>query len=304
MSEINLRRELARQGIEPPEIARLIRARQLTRVRRGAYAGPPAESMDARAAHRLLLEAIVRQCSPDAVVSHTSAGALHDLPMLDEQLDRVHLTRDRRGGGRRDRQVQVHGSPIAAEEIMLRHGFRVTDLARTVLDLACLLPIEQAIMAGDAALRQGLDRIELAERLSDFAGRSGVGKARIVVPFLDARSESAGESWSRWVFHSRGVPTPEPQFEVCDSRGRLIGRADFGWREQRTLGEFDGKMKYGRLLKPGQRLQDVLVAEKHREDALRDAGWQVVRWIWSELYRPDELLERLDRAFARGGEAL
>ena len=56
-------------------------------------------------------------------------------------------------------------------------------------------------------------------------------------------------------------------------------------------------------MKPGQRLQDVLVAEKRREDALRDAGWQVVRWIWSELYRPSELLERLDRAFARGRRA-
>ena len=124
-----------------------------------------------------------------------------------------------------------------------------------------------------------------------------------MVPFLDERSESAGESWSRWVFHQNGLPAPEPQFEVCDSIGRLVGRADFGWREQRTLGEFDGTIKYGRLLKPGQRLQDVLVAEKRREDALRDAGWQVVRWIWSELYRPSELLERLDRAFARGRRA-
>ena len=83
---------------------------------------------------------------------------------------------DRCGGGRRDRRVQVHGSPIAAEEIMLRHGFRTTDLARTVLDLACTLPLEQAVMAGDAALRQGLDQIELANRLTGFAGRCGVGR--------------------------------------------------------------------------------------------------------------------------------
>ena len=33
--------------------------------------------------------------------------------------------------------------------------------------------------------------------------------------------------------------------------GRLIGYVDFGWPEQRTVGEFDGRVKYGRGLTPG-----------------------------------------------------
>jgi len=51
---------------------------------------------------------------------------------------------------------------------------------------------------------------------------------------------------------------------------------DFYWDEQKTVGEFDGKIKYGRLLKPGQRIEDVVFAEKLREDAVRDLGLQVV----------------------------
>lgn len=42
-------------------------------------------------------------------------------------------------------------------------------------------------------------------------------------------------------------------------------------------------MKYGRMLRPGQDPAEVLVAEKLREDALRDEGLGVVRWIWSDL---------------------
>jgi len=39
--------------------------------------------------------------------------------------------------------------------------------------------------------------------------------------------------------------------------------------------------------------------EKVREDALRDRGLQVVRWIWAELGSFDAPAGRLRRAFAR-----
>ncbi|MBA3529941.1 MAG: hypothetical protein H0T91_11670 [Propionibacteriaceae bacterium] len=87
---------------------------------------------------------------------------------------------------------------------------------------------------------------------------------------------------------------------MLSATGEQVGRSDFCWEETRTLGEFDGKIKYGRLLKPGQNPSDVVFAEKLREDALRDLGWQVVRWIWEDLARPRALAERLERAFARG----
>jgi hypothetical protein len=39
--------------------------------------------------------------------------------------------------------------------------------------------------------------------------------------------------------------------------------------------------------------------EKRREDALRDHGLEVVRWVWDELDRFDEVAARVRRAFAR-----
>jgi hypothetical protein len=81
-----------------------------------------------------------------------------------------------------------------------------------------------------------------------------------------------------------GLPVPVLQWEVrASATGAFIGRVDVGWPELRTVGEFDGLVKYGRTLRPGQDLAEVLVEEKRREDALRDEDLSVVRWIWSDL---------------------
>ena len=93
-----------------------------------------------------------------------------------------------------------------------------------------------------------------------------------------------------------GLPRPELQREIFGPDGRLIARVDFYWDEHKTVGEFDGKIKYGRLLRPRQRVEDVIFDEKVREDAVRDLGLQVIRWIWQDLYRTGVLRGRVRRA--------
>ena len=127
----------------------------------------------------------------------------------------------------------------------------------------------------------------------------GIRQARRAVELLDPRSESAGESASRVRLHQDGLPAPDLQHDIFDEQGTFVARVDFLWKEQRTIGEFDGKIKYGRLLKPGQSIEEVLFEEKRREDALRHLGWQIVRWLWADLYRPGVIRDRVLRAFAR-----
>ena len=224
---------------------------------------------------------------------------LHLLPIWPEAVDRVHVTRSRSGGGKRRTVVWVHGAPLPDEDRVVIDGIAVTSLARTVADLSRTLPFEQAVAAGDRALASGLSRTALEEQLVARDGWQGIRQARRTVAFLDQRSESVGESVSRVRCHEESLPPATLQYEVFDHAGKLIGRSDFCWEEQRTLGEFDGKIKYGRLLRPTQSIQDVIYQEKLREDALRDAGWQVVRWTWPDLYQPGLLADRLRRAFAR-----
>ncbi|MFF2028453.1 hypothetical protein ACFVW2_42625, partial [Streptomyces sp. NPDC058171] len=95
-----------------------------------------------------------------------------------------------------------------------------------------------------------------------------------------------------------GLAVPSQQGEVFDPGGRRVGRVDFHF-DGIVLGEFDGRVKYGRLLKPGQSPGDAVFAEKQREDALRDLVYQVVRWTREELESPSQAVDRVRRAIAR-----
>ncbi len=180
-------------------------------------------------------------------------------------------------------------------------GWLATSLARTAADLARTVTLDRAVAFADAALRLGMPRSELDRQVQEAGGRHGIGQLRFVAAFADKRAESVGESRSRLVIHQVGLPPPEPQYEIVDpATGVILARCDFGWEEHRTVGEFDGKIKYGRLLKPGQNPGDVVYDEKLREDMLRDLGHEVARWTSPDLGRPTTIRDRVLRAFARG----
>lgn len=292
-------RSFLAQGYDYDDLRRLQRGGELVRVRRGAYARGDKADQLIEERHRRLVLATAPQLRDGAILSHGSAAVLHGLPVWPQAVERVHVTRNRRGRGVKRSVVQVHGAPLLAVEIVLIGNLPVTSLRRTVLDLARTLPMSQAVAAGDRALAVGLTRQELDAGLIAMERWPGVRAARRVVEFLDVRSESVGESVSRVRLMEEGLPRPELQREIFGLDGRLIARVDFYWDEHKTVGEFDGKIKYGRLLKPGRRIEDVVFDEKVREDELRDLGLQVVRWLWNDLGRAGLLRERLFRAFTR-----
>jgi hypothetical protein len=287
LPELTLRPELLAAGFSDPELRRLVRAGRLTPVRRGAYVlGSVPDDVLAR--HALTVEAAIGELAPDAVVSHVSAAVLHGLRIWGLRLDRVHVTRPRRSGGRRGSLVHVHTAAVDPREIVVIAGVAVTSLARTVADLARMLPFEQAVVLGDAAMfHERADRASKADLLSALDAeprRPGTRAARRAIAFSNGLSESVGESRSRVAIAEAGLPPPVLQWEVhAAATGAFIGRVDAGWPGLRTVGEFDGLVKYGRTLRPGQDITEVLVAEKLREDALRDEDLGVVRWIWADL---------------------
>lgn len=298
ISTVRLTRDLVADGYTHNELARQTRSGELHHIRRGAYGAPLDAETGQAAAHLQLIEATVQLAATNAVVSHVSAAVLHGLPVLSDQLNRVQLTRPDVPGGKKRGQIHLHAAPLALDDVVRVDGIRTTSLARTVVDLGRSLPFDQAVIAGDVALRNGLTEDDLVRHLLESTGRPGMAQARRVARFLDGRSESPGESLSRVNLHLAGLPAPDLQYDVFDLTGVLVGRTDFCWAEHRTLGEFDGRVKYGRLLKPGETAADAVYREKLREDALRDLGWQVVRWIWADLKDRDALADRLLRAFA------
>ncbi len=290
---------LLAQGLDHADIARLNRTGELRRIRRGAYERGADVAATVEQRHERRIAGTVPQLETGAVISHASAAVLHGLPVPAASLDRVHLSRDRNYGARRRGEVEVHCAPLPAADLCEVDGIPVTSMARTVVDLARSWSFEQGVSVGDHALRVGATRHELETCLAGMSHWPMVRQARQVVAFLDARSESVGESMSRVLIRRDGLHDPVPQLEIRGLRGEFVARVDFAWEEYRTIGEFDGRIKYGRLLGPGQTIDDVVFAEKQREDALRDLGWQVVRWLRADLYAPGVVRDRLRRAFAR-----
>ena len=295
------RSALIAAGWEPSEVRRLREASQLVPLRRGAYSPTGPKLSDPRVLHEARVRAAVQAMSDQAVVSHVSAAVVHGFELWRADLSRVHVTRDRGRGGRINGDVHVTPSPLDAEEVVLVGGVPVTSPARTLVDLVRAVGFEQGVVAADYALRSGVvSPAGLRAALDRARGWPGVPRARRVAAFADPRSESVGESRSRVAIARAGLAPPRLQVEVVDHRHVLVGRCDFGWEEERTVGEFDGRVKYGRALAPDQDPGQVVFAEKLREDALRDCGREVVRWVWAELGRFGPVADRIRRAHVRG----
>jgi hypothetical protein len=290
---LNLRPQLLADGLTDAELRALRRRGVLTAVRPGAYVRGPRPD-DAAALHLLAVHAALPRLGADTVLSHISAAVVHGLPLWSVRLDRVHATRSRVSGARRSGVVHLYAAALDPDEVTVVGGLAVTTVARTVGDLGRLLPFDRALVPADGALHQGLvTRDELVEMLARRPRRPRNAAARRVVAFADGGAESPGETRSRVAIRRAGLPAPVLQHA-------LIGtRTDFYWEEFRTVGEFDGKIKYGRLIRPGQAPGDAVFTEKRREDALRDQGLEVVRWVWDELDTFDEVAARVRRAFAR-----
>ena len=290
-------------GYDDDEIRRLRRAGAWTSVLRGAYV-PTADMprLNGPDRHRLLIQTLLPRLSGDPVVSHVSAAVLHGLPLWLTHVNEVHVTRRPPAKAHRGPMVHSYTSALETDDVVLVGHRAVTSAARTVLDVARTIPFEQAVVVADAALRARLTTPDqLAAQLTRVCRMPGARDAARVIKFADGRSESVGESRSRVMLHRAGLPPPELQLAVHDDDGLLLGRADFGYRRRKVLGEFDGRAKYAGGFGVGETPGEAAFREKVREEALRAAGWAVVRWIWVDLDSPEAVVRRIQRALGRGG---
>jgi hypothetical protein len=166
--------------------------------------------------------------------------------------------------------------PLEPDEIEMVGGILVTSVARTIADLARVIAFEEAVVCTDSALfrsRKGLGhrvgRSELRTALVRAPRRHGTAAAGRVFDFATDLSESVGESRSRVAIRVAGLPPPELQVVLHSAEGRPLGRVDFWWEKWGVVGEFDGRVKYGRLLRPGQSVDRAPVTRCSRRRCAR-----------------------------------
>ena len=283
---------------------------ELTRVRSGIYV-PTAEwiSMDADSRYRTRVAAASHVTQLGTQFSHDSAAAMWRLPSLGAWPAQLHVLGGRSSGAKTSSDLRRHSAVLDASPTSI-NGMTVTSLARTVLDMSATTTFTRAVGMVDNALRapdehefRGIHSIapatpwEILELLKELTPYYGQAKARKILAFASGKSGSLGESVSRAQFHSLGLAPPELQVPFYDEDG-LIGYVDFYWPELDLIGEFDGIVKYkDQVYLRGQLPEEVVIAEKLREDRLRRVVRAFTRWGW--VIATDRV--RLERHIAAHG---
>jgi hypothetical protein len=265
----------------------------------GVYTRPGAMAARGPAGtYALRAAAAVAASGPPAVASHHSAALIHGLDLLGRQAAAVAVTRPPGASGSRTARagIRLHIAAVPAGHVTIRRGVPVTSVARTIVDLARASSFQAGVAVVDCALHnRTVSEAELHAVLTTCGRWPGIQRARQVVAFGDARSESVLESISRVAFHDQGLPPPVLQAWVGDPE-EVIGRADFLWRAHRTIGEADGAIKYADPVRA--------VAQLRRDARLRQAGFEVVHFTWDEIiHEPEQVAASIRAAFRRRAAA-
>jgi very-short-patch-repair endonuclease len=282
--------DLDAAGLSEGGIRRAVAAGRLVRLRRGVFTTTQILERltdDRWELHGLEVRGALAVAGDTAVAAGASAAALHRLDMLGDPPMRPIIARpiEISANAKRSATTFARVARLPESHLIRLNGWAATDLARTVIDVARRQGERCAVVAGDAALRSGLDSTDLDRVLADCSRAPGIRIAREALTLCDARSESPLESITRLVLIRGGVP--EPQLQT------VIGsyRADFCWPRPRLILEADGRLKYASGID--------LIREKEREDWLRRQGYTVLRTDWPEVFnRPVSLCRRLMQSLA------
>ena len=293
--------DAGRLGLTSRDLAHLVASQDLVHLARGWYSlpfpvlGPPTETLweRRRQLHAAATRAMVRAYDGRAVASHHSALVLNGLPTFAADLRQVHLTRTTGSQSRRRAGLTIHR---AIDGATWSDG--VIDVSLAVLGTAITNGEMAGLIAADAALHRRLASPESLADVTALVAGPGSARVRRVVGHADGRAESPGETRLREALRLMGY-RPVPQFAIVD--GSFTALVDLYLEEHRLAIEFDGFVKYGRLdaLSTQPTPADVLMAEKVREDHVRELGHGLARVTWPDLDLPHQLRQRIEALIRR-----
>jgi hypothetical protein len=199
------------------------------------------------------------------------------------------------------RREGVTGHTVLAfdDEIMVWEGIRLSTPARTWLDLARMVPLEDLVAVGDQLVRQPRPGLELRKEpwstvpeLRRMVARhpklQGIVKARAAVELIRPGADSAPETFLRMALIEAGLPEPELQIQIIPG-DEYSPAADLGYRLQRIAIQYDGVHH--------------LTREQQSRDNRRDATFHSAGWR-NYKFNADDLAQDFRRAVGQVRAAL
>ena len=264
------RRQLIALGLGRRAIAHRLECGRLHLIHRGVYA----------VGHRVLSVrgrwmAAVLACREGAVLSHQSAAALWSIGGTARTRIDVTAPRDLRPRP----GLHPHRAVLPADEITVLDGIPTTTPARTLLDLAAVVPRR--------TLERALDEAEILRLpgphtlLDRYPGRRGAANLRTLLITSRSPTPTRTELEDRFLtfVDDHGLPRPATNCVVD------IYEVDAVWRDARLIVELDGFATHG--------TRRGFERDRARDRRLTVAGWRVIRLTWRHLADGEALAREL-----------
>jgi hypothetical protein len=272
------RDELLSAGVSAGQIKRRLRNGVLHREYDGVYrVGHRAPSLEAS------YLAAVRACGKGALLSGMAAAFLLGLVKGPTPGPEVIVGSERRIEGIKTRRSRV--SPLDA---MTWRGIPVTTVARTVVDLAAVLSVEDLARAcHEAGVRHGTTPRDVEDVLARRPNSPGAGKLRLILNGDVRVTLSKLEKRFLERLREAGLPLPETN---RPAGGR---RVDCRWPEHQLTVELDGYRFHNSRYTWEQ--------DRAREREARARGDEFRRYTWEDVEHPRLMLADLARLLRRAG---
>lgn len=229
---------------------------------------------------------------PGAVASHRDAAWLHGLRPGNHA--RSDVTTTRRGVASNDRIAVHRTSPLDAEDVTEVDRIPVTTVARTVVDLAAIVPHDHLAKALSEAERLRLLDVRALEAvMARTRTRAGSGHARLCAVLADHAAHGVAHDRSKLerrfaaLVRDAGLPRPRLNHVI---EGVEV---DAVWPCERVAVELDS-WEFHRHRRAFQR-------DREKANALTSAGWTVLRFTYRDVTeRPGDVAARLGPLVAPG----
>ena len=215
-----------------------------------------------------------------SAASHGTAFTLWSFPgfLPGSDVPIVHISRPDTMAIPRRKGVAGHVGQFFADEIVSHDGLLITSRARTWLDCARKMSIDELTVVADYLLRlprpdfEGRSepyatREDLEDMLDRHKGTPGIRKARLALEQARIGSDSAPETRLRLALEYAGLPEPLLNVPTELSAG-VVRQPDLSYPEHQVAVEYDGE---------GHSETAQIVRDIAREEDFARAGWVLVR---------------------------
>ena len=222
-----------------------------------------------------------------AVLSHTSAARRLGLDVPRDESVQITVVASRKTKVRGARVWRSRN--LSSRDVTNRGGLRLTNLARTMIDLAWVLDDGWLRACFDSAVRQNRAIVSwLWRALSNHGpGRRGIGRLRTLLQEYRRTDEVPDSALESLALELAGRTGHKPQLHYNVLNGaHHVAEVDLAWPKLRLGVECDGWKHHG--------TRAAFVRDRARDRALFNLGWSVLRYSWDDVvHNPDVFLDEL-----------